>query len=52
MLPIKYQSKSTLLPDKKILVTGGFKVTTNDTSYTNEWGAMKITDIYDPNSDS
>lgn len=52
MLPVRYQCKSTLLPNKKILVTGGFKATPSDTSYTNEWGAMRLTDLYDPLSDS
>ena len=52
MLPVRYWCKSTLLPDKKILVTGGFKVTPSDTSYVNEWGAMRLTDIYDPTNDS
>ena len=52
MLPIRYWCKSTLLPDKKILVTGGFKVTPTDTSYVNEWGAMRLADMYDPYNDS
>ena len=52
MLPIRYWCKSTLLPDKKILVTGGFKVTASDTSYVNEWGAMRLADMYDPYNDS
>lgn len=52
MLPIRYWCKSTLLPDKKILVSGGFKVTTNDSSYVNEWGAMRLADMYDPYNDS
>ena len=52
MLPIRYWCKSTLLPDKKILVTGGFKVTPGDTSYVNEWGAMRLADMYDPSNDS
>ncbi len=52
MLPIRYWCKSTLLPNKKILVTGGFKTTSSDTSYVNEWGAMRLADLYDPYNDS
>ncbi|MBP6679543.1 MAG: DUF1929 domain-containing protein [Saprospiraceae bacterium] len=51
ILPIRSRPKTCLLPDKKILVMGGYKEDTT-TSNTNQWGYMKLTDLYDPASDS
>ncbi len=51
ILPIRSRSKTCLLPDKKILVMGGYKEDTTAASV-NQWGYMKLTDLYDPASDS
>jgi hypothetical protein len=48
--PIRSRAKTCLLPDKKILVMGGYKEDTSATSV-NQWGYMKLTDLYDPCSD-
>lgn len=51
ILPIRSRAKTCLLPDKKILVMGGYKEDTTAASV-NQWGYMKLTDLYDPASDS
>ena len=51
-LPIRSRAKTVLLPDKKILVMGGEKENLNDPTPTNQWGYMKLTDLYDPYEDS
>lgn len=50
ILPIRSRAKTCLLPDKKILVMGGFKEDTASAN-TNQWGYMKLTDLYDPATD-
>ncbi len=51
VLPIRSRAKTCLLPDKKILVMGGYKEDTTSTN-TNQWGYMKLTDLYDPATDT
>ncbi len=51
ILPIRSRAKTCLLPDKKILVMGGYKEDTT-AALVNTWGYMKLTDLYDPASDS
>lgn len=51
LLPIRSRAKTCLLPDKKILVMGGYKEDTTSTN-TNQWGYMKLTDLYDPATDT
>lgn len=51
ILPIRSRAKTCLLPDKKILVMGGYKEDTTSTN-TNQWGYMKLTDLYDPATDT
>ena len=51
ILPIRSRAKTCLLPDKKILVMGGYKEDTTAATV-NQWGYMKLTDLYDPASDS
>lgn len=51
-LPIRSRAKTVLLPNKKILVMGGEKEDPNDATQTNQWNNMKLTDVYDPYSDS
>jgi hypothetical protein len=51
ILPIRSRAKTCLLPDKKILVMGGHKEDTT-TMNVNQWGYMKLTDLYDPAADS
>ncbi len=51
ILPIRSRPKTCLLPDKKILVMGGYKEDTSAATV-NQWGYMKLTDLYDPASDS
>jgi hypothetical protein len=52
MLPIRSRAKTVLLPNKKILVIGGFKEDHTDTTSTNTWGYMNLCDIYSPSTDS
>ncbi len=47
LLPIRSRAKTCLLPDKKVLVMGGYKEDTTAIN-TNQWGYMKITDLYNP----
>lgn len=51
-LPERSRAKTVLLPNKKILVIGGEKEDPNDPTPTNQWSYMKLTDIYDPYTDS
>jgi len=51
MLPIRSRAKTCLLPDKKILVMGGYKEDQTN-AIVNQWGYMKLTDLYDPAADS
>jgi len=49
--PIRSRAKAIILPDKTILVAGGYKEDPNDNSFVNQWGYMKRTDIYLPETD-
>lgn len=49
--PVRSRAKTCLLPDKKILVMGGFKED-NTIATVNQWGYMKLTDLYNPREDS
>jgi hypothetical protein len=40
------------MPDKKILIAGGQKEEQNDTSPVNQWGYMKRSDLYHPETDT
>jgi len=46
--PVRSRAKAVLTPDKKILVIAGYKEQTSDTTSTNQWGFMNITDQLDP----
>ena len=50
--PIRSRAKSVILPDKKILVAGGFKEDKNNSSPVNQWNYMKRADLYDLANDS
>lgn len=44
--PVRSRAKTVLLPGKNILVLAGQKEDAADTTSTNQWGYMKITDVY------
>jgi len=46
--PVRSRAKTVLLPGKNILVMAGFKEDNTNPTPTNQWGYMKITDIYNP----
>ncbi len=50
--PIRSRAKTVLMPDKKILVIGGYKEELSDTTSVNQWGQMNLCDLYSPASDS
>ncbi|MDQ3019048.1 MAG: DUF1929 domain-containing protein [Bacteroidota bacterium] len=50
--PVRSRAKTILLPGKNILVMAGFKEQSNDPTPTNQWGYMKVTDIYNPYTES
>lgn len=50
--PIRSRAKAIILPDKKILIAGGQKEDQNDTSPVNQWGYMKRSDLYHPDTDT
>lgn len=50
--PIRSRASVVLLPDKRILVAGGFKEEFTDPTPVNEWGQVALTDLYDPENDS
>lgn len=50
--PMRSRAKTVLLPNRKILVAGGFKEDLNDSSAINQWGQLFLTDEYDPSHDS
>ncbi|MEO5572809.1 MAG: galactose oxidase-like domain-containing protein [Bacteroidia bacterium] len=52
ILPIRSRAKTVLLPDKKILVMGGYKENPSDTTSTNQYGYMNLCDLYSPATDS
>jgi hypothetical protein len=47
-MPVRSRCKSTLLPNKKILVSAGYKESLTDPTYTNAYGYMSLVDLYDP----
>ncbi|MDQ3194516.1 MAG: DUF1929 domain-containing protein, partial [Bacteroidota bacterium] len=49
--PVRSRAKTLLLPDKNILVMGGFKEAASDPTPVNQWGYMKVTDTYNPYTD-
>ena len=50
--PIRSRAKTVLLPDKKILVAGGFKEDASNSSPVNSWNYMKRSDLYDVANDN
>lgn len=50
--PVRSRAKTVLLPGKNILVLAGFKEAASDPTPTNQWGYMKIADIYNPYTES
>ncbi|MBK6785111.1 MAG: DUF1929 domain-containing protein [Saprospiraceae bacterium] len=50
--PVRSRAKAIILPDKKILVAGGQKEDQNDVSPVNQWGYMKRSDLYHPETDT
>ncbi len=50
--PIRSRAKTVLLPNRKILVAGGFKEDLNDSSSINQWGQLFLSDEYDPANNS
>lgn len=49
--PIRSRAKTVILPDKKILVAGGYKEDPNNKSPVNQWNYMKRSDLYDVSND-
>ncbi len=50
--PVRSRPKTVLLPNKKIVVLAGYKEESTNPAATNNWGYMKLTDLYDPYADS
>jgi len=50
--PVRSRAKTVLLPGKNILIMAGFKEVASDPTPVNQWGYMKVTDIYNPYTDS
>lgn len=50
--PARSRASIAMLPDKTVLVIGGYKEDATDATPTNQWGYMKLTDQYDPGHDS
>ncbi len=46
--PVRSRAKTVLLPGKNILVVAGYKEDAADTTSINQWGYMRITDLYNP----
>lgn len=49
--PVRSRAKTVLLPDKKILVAGGFKEDMSNSSPVNQWNYMKRSDLYNVSND-
>jgi hypothetical protein len=45
--PLRQQVNSVHLPDKRVLVMNGYKEDRTDSTPVNQWGFMKISDLYD-----
>lgn len=50
--PIRSRAKAVLLPDKKILVAGGYKEDNANNTPVNQWNYMKRADLYNVTTDS
>ncbi len=50
--PTRSRAKAVLLPDKKVLVIGGYKEDSSNSTPVNNWGYMALTDQYDPSTDT
>ncbi|MEO6133484.1 MAG: galactose oxidase-like domain-containing protein [Saprospiraceae bacterium] len=50
--PTRSRAKAVLMPGKKVLVIAGYKEDNTDNTPVNSWGYMKITDQYDPSTDT
>ena len=50
--PLRSRSSIMLLPDKRILVLGGYKEEKTDPTPTNAWGYMPVADLFDAARDS
>ena len=50
--PMRSRAKMVLLPNRKIMVAGGFKEDRAHAAPVNQWGQLYLTDEYDPDSDS
>ena len=50
--PVRSRAAVVLLPNQKILVTGGEKEDPGDPTPTNAWNYMALTDLYDPATNS
>ncbi|MCI0615114.1 DUF1929 domain-containing protein, partial [bacterium] len=50
--PVRSRASLALLPNKKILVIGGYKEETIDPTPANQWGYMNLTDLYDAQTNS
>lgn len=49
--PVRSRAKTVLLPDKKILIAGGFKEDMSNNSPVNQWNYMKRSDLYNVSND-
>lgn len=50
--PVRSRAKTVILPDKKILVAGGFKEDMSNSSPVNQWNYMKRADLYNLANDN
>ena len=50
--PMRSRAKMVLLPNRKIMVAGGFKEDQAHPAPVNQWGQLYLTDEYDPVTDS
>lgn len=50
--PIRSRAKAVLLPDKKILVAGGYKEDAANITPVNQWNYMKRADLYNVTTDT
>jgi hypothetical protein len=46
--PVRSRASIVLLPDEQVLVLGGYKEQTTDSTPVNQWGYMALSDLYDP----
>ncbi len=50
--PMRSRAKTVLLPNRKIMVAGGYKEDQNHPTPVNQWGQLFLTDEYDPATDT